>query len=116
MEARLDKRVILERYLDLIELGEGVRGIGAAARHWFARPAERLSIRQAAFLAALTPAPRTLSRLVRGAGGRLPPEVAERVEIVLRAMRVAGVIDRATYARARKEPLHLAPTAVSRSP
>ncbi len=114
VEARLDKRVILERYLDLIELGEGVRGVGAAARHWFARPAERLSVRQAAFLAALTPAPRTLSRLVRASGG-LAPEVAGRVDIVLRAMRVAGVIDRATWERARREPLHLAPAALSRA-
>jgi hypothetical protein len=111
VEARVGKRVILERYLDLIELGEGVHGVGAAARYWFARPAEKLSVRQAAFLAALTPAPRTLSRLVR-ASGTLPPEVAEKVDIVLRAMRVAGVIDRATLERARREPLHLAPAAL----
>ena len=113
MEARLDKKVILERYLDLIELGEGVRGVGAAARYWFARPAEKLSVRQAAFLAALTPAPRTFSRMVRASGG-LAPEVADRVDIVLRAMRVAGVIDRATMERARREPLHLAPAALGR--
>ncbi|HEU5055612.1 MAG TPA: biosynthetic peptidoglycan transglycosylase [Kofleriaceae bacterium] len=113
VEARLDKRLLLERYLDLIELGDGVRGVGAAARHWFARPPEKLSVRQAAFLAALTPAPRTLSRLIRASGG-LAPEVAERVDIVLRAMRVAGVIDRATMEGARREPLHLAPAAVGR--
>jgi penicillin-binding protein 1A len=113
MEARLDKKVILERYLDLIELGEGVRGLGAAARYWFARPAEKLSIRQAAFLAALTPAPRTFSRMVRASGG-LAPEVAERVDIVLRAMRIAGLIDRAAMERARREPLHLAPAALGR--
>ena len=111
VEARIGKRVILERYLDLIELGEGVHGIAAAARYWFARPAEKLSVRQAAFLAALTPAPRTTSRLVR-ASGSLTPEVAEKVDIVLRAMRVAGVIDRASLERARREPLHLAPASL----
>jgi len=115
LEARLGKRVILERYLNLIELGEDVHGIAAAARHWFARPAEKLSVRQAAFLAALTPAPRTFSREVRASGG-LPADVADKVDIVLRAMRVSRVIDRATYERARREPLHLAPTALSRSP
>ena len=111
VEARHDKRLILERYLDLVELGAGVHGVGAGARHWFARPPERLGVRQAAFLAALTPAPRTFERAIRASAG-LPPEVAERVDIVLRAMRVAGVIDRATMERARREPLHLAPASL----
>ena len=109
LEARVDKRIILERYLDLIELGPGIRGIGAAARYWFAISPEKLGVRQAAFLAALTPAPRTLSRAVHESGG-VDADLADRIDIVLRAMRVSRVIDRATYERARREPLHLAPT------
>jgi len=35
LEARLDKKQILERYLNIIELGPRVFGIGPAARHWF---------------------------------------------------------------------------------
>jgi hypothetical protein len=112
VEARVGKPVILGRYLDLIELGPGVHGIGAAARHWFGRPPQALGVRQAAFLAALTPAPRTLSKVVRASGG-LAPEIDERVNIVLRAMRISGVIDRATYDRALREPLRLAPTALA---
>ncbi len=111
LEARVGKKIILERYLDLIELGEDIHGVTAAARAWFATSPEKLGVRQAAFLAALTPAPRTLSRIVRENGG-VDPALADRIDIVLRAMRVSGVIDRATYERARREPLHLAPTAL----
>ncbi len=113
VEARVNKRVILERYLDLIELGTDIHGIGPAARYWFATSPEKLRVRQAAFLAALTPAPQTLSRSVRDHGG-IDREIAERVDVVLRAMRVSGVIDRSTYERAQSEPLHLAPAALGR--
>jgi len=113
LEARVDKRIILERYLNLIELGADIHGIGPAARYWFATSAAKLGVRQAAFLAALTPAPRTLSRIVHEHGG-VDSDLAGRVDIVLRAMRVSRVIDRATYERARREQLHLAPAALGR--
>jgi hypothetical protein len=110
-EATLDKRTILGRYLNVIELGPGVFGIGAAARHWFGKPAEKLSVREAAFLAALTPAPRTMSaRLARHHG--LDPETAERVAVTLRAMRRAGVIESASAAN--DQPLSFRPAAVGR--
>ena len=56
LEARLDKQQILERYLNVIELGPGIFGIGAAARYWFGKSPRELTSAEAAFLAALTPA------------------------------------------------------------
>jgi hypothetical protein len=116
LEARAPKQLILERYLNILELGErDVYGIGAAARHWFGVPATRLSVRQAAFLAALTPAPRTLSTRIRAHGG-LDDAMLARVDLILRAMRQDGFIDRGTFERARAAPLHLAPTSLARIP
>jgi hypothetical protein len=106
VEATLDKRTILERYLNVIELGPGVHGISAAARHWFGKPATLLSAREVAFLAAMTPEPTSMSRRLAAAGG-LDPQSAERVDTVLRAMRRAGVIRGAEADAARGQPLAL---------
>jgi len=111
LEARLGKRQILERYLNVIELGPRVFGLAPAARHWFGVPARELTVRQAAFLAALTAQPAHLSRRVRRAGG-LDPESAERVELVLHAMRASGALSARAYERARTAPLRFAPSAL----
>ncbi len=55
------KRRIVEVYLNIIELGPGVYGAEAAARRYFAKPAAKLSHREAALLAAILPSPRTWS-------------------------------------------------------
>jgi hypothetical protein len=111
VEDRLSKKQILERYLNVIELGPHVFGIHTAARYWFGIAAHELGVRQAAFLAALTSEPRTMSRRIRGASG-LDPESAARVDVILAAMFRDGAIDRATLDLARKLPLRFAPTAL----
>jgi hypothetical protein len=111
LEARLDKKQILERYLNIIELGPRAFGLTAAARHWFGVAPRELSVRQAAFLAALTSEPSSMSRRVRRAGG-LDPESAARVDVVLRAMRVGGVLDTAQLEAARSATLRFAPVAL----
>ncbi|HEY0986354.1 MAG TPA: biosynthetic peptidoglycan transglycosylase, partial [Kofleriaceae bacterium] len=111
LEARLDKHQILERYLNIIELGPRIFGITAAARHWFDLAPHELTIRQAAFLAALTSEPTSMSRRVRRAGG-LDLESDSRVDIVLGAMYRDGVIDAAQLEVARSAALHFAPAAL----
>jgi len=111
LEDRLTKKQILERYLNVIELGPHVFGIHAAARYWFGVAAHELGVRQGAFLAALTSEPRSMSRRVRFASG-LDPESASRVDVILSAMMRDGVIDRATFELARKLPLHFTPAAL----
>ena len=51
------KRRIMEVYLNVIEWGPGVFGAEAAARHWFHKPASRLTQLEAARLAAILPNP-----------------------------------------------------------
>jgi monofunctional biosynthetic peptidoglycan transglycosylase len=62
LEALLDKRRILEIYLNNVEWGEGVFGAQAAARHYFRTDAARLSAPQAAQLAVMLPAPKRFER------------------------------------------------------
>lgn len=58
MEAAWSKRRILEVYLNVIEWGDGVYGVDAAAHKYFGTSASRLSARQAALLVAVLPNPR----------------------------------------------------------
>lgn len=62
VEHVLDKRRILEIYLNVIEWGEGVFGAEAAARHYFGVGAASLGPEQAARLAAMVPNPRFYDR------------------------------------------------------
>lgn len=57
-ELLLSKQRILELYLNVVEMGPGVFGAEAAARHHFHVPASRLTREQSARLAAILPSPR----------------------------------------------------------
>jgi monofunctional biosynthetic peptidoglycan transglycosylase len=59
LEAALDKDRILELYLDVAEFGPDLWGVAAASRHYFGVSPSRLSIAQAALLAATLPRPLT---------------------------------------------------------
>jgi monofunctional biosynthetic peptidoglycan transglycosylase len=63
IERVMDKRRILEIYLNVIEWGDGVFGAEAAARHYFAASAATLGPEQAARLAAIVPNPRYYDRI-----------------------------------------------------
>ena len=54
----LSRERVLELYLNCIEFGPNVFGIGRAARFYFQKDARRLTPREAVFLAMLKPAPR----------------------------------------------------------
>jgi monofunctional biosynthetic peptidoglycan transglycosylase len=62
LEAVLDKRRILEIYLNHVEWGEGRFGAQAAARHYFKIDAAELGAWQAARLAVMLPAPKRFEK------------------------------------------------------
>ncbi len=62
IEHLMDKRRILEVYLNVIEWGDGVFGAEAAARHYFGASAQSLGPEAAARLAAMVPNPRFYDR------------------------------------------------------
>src|SRR5262249_41011011 len=57
IEKTLSKQRILELYLNEIYLGLGSYGVAAAAQAYFNKPLEKLTLPEAAFLAALPKAP-----------------------------------------------------------
>lgn len=79
-ELVLGKDRILELYLNEIEWGPGVWGVGAAAQFHYNKPAERLGRYEAARLAACIPAPRT----------RRPGRMNTYSGIILERMRSRG--------------------------
>ena len=84
-EGVMDKRRILEIYLNVIEWGDGVFGAEAAARHYFGTSAASLSPAQAARLAAMVPNPRFYDR------NRGTPWLERKTRIILDRMGAAEV-------------------------
>lgn len=70
LEQELTKDQILELYLNVIEFGPGLYGIGPAARHYFNASASQLSLGQSLYLASILPNP---TRQYFGAGGQVTP-------------------------------------------
>lgn len=90
LEERLTKSEILEAYLNRVYLGAGVYGVGAAAEHYFSRPAAELGPAQAALLAGAIRAP-TANNPVDN-----PEAAAQRRDIVLRQMVATDALDQET--------------------
>lgn len=80
LENLMSKRRILEIYLNVIEWGNGVFGVEAAARHYYKTTAAGLGPEQAARLAAMVPNPRYYDSH-RGARG-----LARKTGIILARM------------------------------
>ncbi|GGH04158.1 monofunctional biosynthetic peptidoglycan transglycosylase [Mucilaginibacter phyllosphaerae] len=57
IEAFWSKKRIMEVYLNVIEMGDGIYGIEAASRAYFHKPAAQLTRRQAAAIAVIFPSP-----------------------------------------------------------
>jgi monofunctional biosynthetic peptidoglycan transglycosylase len=80
LEGVMDKRRILEIYLNVIEWGNGVFGAEAAARHYYGVSAAQLGPEQSARLAAYLPAPKRYGRIRSG------PYLDSRSSAILRYM------------------------------
>jgi monofunctional biosynthetic peptidoglycan transglycosylase len=83
IEHVMDKRRILEVYLNVIEWGDGVFGAEAAARHYFGTSALSLGPEQSARLAAMVPNPRFYDR------NRNTPFLARKTATILARMPAA---------------------------
>ncbi|MBK6849891.1 MAG: transglycosylase domain-containing protein [Proteobacteria bacterium] len=103
LEQALSKERLMEIYLNIIELGPGIYGIGAAARHYFGKPAAQLTPLEAAFFASILPAPRR--RYVHWCRGALDAPWDRYVRRVLRRVCGKGLIDAAACAAAAAQPL-----------
>lgn len=102
MERRYSKQQILEAYLNQLDFGHGWFGIESAARHYFGKPAARLTLAEAATLAAVINGPSYYDPV------RHPDRARERRNLVLRLMADQGHISRARATEAQRAPLRLA--------
>lgn len=98
MEQELTKGRILELYLNIVELGPMVYGIGHGARYYFNKPADSLTPRECAFLAAMLPGPQKVYNPYRHLD-----RVLKRSDMVLRLLREKGVLTEAEYRQALAE-------------
>lgn len=80
MEVLWSKERIMEVYLNVIEMGEGIYGIEAAAQTYYKKPAAKLSRQEAAMIAAVLPNPR------RWSPARPTPYIYGRQSWILRQM------------------------------
>ena len=84
IELTWPKSRILEVYANVVEFGDGIYGAEAAARHFFRKPASRLSPSESARLAAVLPSPRRYN------AGKPGPYVQRRTRWIERQVRHLG--------------------------
>jgi 1A family penicillin-binding protein len=99
MERHYTKDQILEGYLNQISFGHGWFGVEAAAQHYFGKSAAKLSLAEAAALAAMPKGPALYDPL------KYPDRVRQRRNTVLALMADQGYITPAQAERARAAPL-----------
>jgi monofunctional biosynthetic peptidoglycan transglycosylase len=57
IESLWSKKRILEMYLNIVEFGDGIFGVGAASKLFFKKPPSELTVQEAALLCAVLPNP-----------------------------------------------------------
>jgi penicillin-binding protein 1A len=110
MERHYTKDQILEAYLNQVDLGHGWFGVEAASRHYFGKSASRLSLAEAATLAALPKSP------VLYDPTRFPARSKTRRDIILGLMADQGYVSREVAEKAKNEPIVTAPDAGTSAP
>lgn len=95
MEQELTKGRILELYLNVVELGPMVYGVGHASRYYFGKGAGELTPREAAFLIAMLPGPRVAYNPYRNMD-----RVLKRSDLILKLLRSKNVLSEDEYAAA----------------
>ena len=103
MEKHYSKEQILEGYINQINFGHGWYGVESASRHYFGKPAQRLTLAEAATLAALPKSP------VGYDPGRFPDKSKVRRDLILGLMAAQGYVTPADADRARAEPVVTVP-------
>jgi penicillin-binding protein 1A len=99
MERHYSKEQILEAYINQINFGHGWYGVESAARHYFGKSAARLTLAEAATLAALPKTP------VGYDPTRYPDKAKARRDLILTLMAQQGFIAPQLAERTKREPV-----------
>jgi len=100
LEAALSKPAILGLYLNVVEFGPGIHGMGAAADAYFLKAPSGLTLTEAAWLAGVLPGPRSAHARARSGKPR-----RAHMGTILDRMAARGTISEAQRDRAKKAPL-----------
>lgn len=99
LERSLGKEEILERYLNVINLANGCRGVGSASRFYFGKEPKELTLPECASIAAITQSP------ARYDPSRHPESNKKRRDCILYEMLVQGYITDGDYRAAVESPV-----------
>jgi penicillin-binding protein 1A len=99
IEKDLDKKTILELYLNKIYLGKRAYGIVAAAQVYYGKTLEELTLAQTAMIAGLPKAPSRYNPIIN------PNRALIRRDHIIRRMSQLGFINEEEYQAARAEPV-----------
>lgn len=95
MEQELTKGRIIELYLNVVELGPMVYGVGHASRYYFGKPPAMMTPRECAFLAAMLPGPRVAYNPYRNMA-----KVLRRSDMILKLLKNSRVLSEEEFAAA----------------
>jgi penicillin-binding protein 1A len=101
LERTFSKDEILELYVNKAYFGDGLHGVEAASLGYFGKHASDLDVAEAALIAGLVKSPSAYALQADAA------RATARRNVVLGAMRDAGVIDERTFATAVRRPVQL---------
>ena len=108
LEARYDKRTILEAYFNQVYLGQrgsqAIHGVAAGSEFWFGRDLDSLTTEQVALLIGMVKGPSYYDPR------RNPERAKERRDYALLKLHETGLIDDAEYKRALAAPLGVTKT------
>ena len=90
LDSEFSKEKILEIYLNLIELGDGIYGIKKGSEFYFKKPPAQLNAKEGAFLAMLLPSPIRYSQSFRNK--ELTEFASERIADILMKLKQAKII------------------------
>jgi hypothetical protein len=103
LEQNLRKERIFEIYLNVIEFGPGIYGIGRAMRHYFGKAAADATPREAAFFSSILPNPKR--RYVHYCRGQLTEKWEQYLNRILRRMHERDRLTDDEFREATSHPL-----------
>jgi membrane peptidoglycan carboxypeptidase len=103
IETLLEKDRILEIYLNIIEYGPGLYGIGPAAKHYFGKHPRDLTPVEAAFFSSILPNPK--ERYAQYCQGTLRNWTEDKIQRILGLMRKRDRLTEEEYVMATITPL-----------
>ena len=103
VETVLPKERLLEMYVNVIEFGPGIYGIGPAARHYFGKQAKDLGPTESAFFSSILPNPK--GRYLQYCKGELTKWGDAKIQRILKLERDRGLLTEEELGTALSTPL-----------